>query len=356
MKLHFFSISGVNAACGGPMNIPCSTCDVYNTCGGVQLISFPDLNLIECTTLKIQMQRTAGIDTLGDRTQIAGALQQGGCPLSVEDWIKDEACPVPSGAALAGAKAMLGMSAAPDAAVLPYLGTSCTGDCCQGGSPAATYCGTHTTCASYMVNNIPDSHAMALGCMNNHYVFDRLVNSSQAPTGGPLNGLGTVTLQAVSNMCKSMVTVPAPCMMPTGGLNFGNAAPTCCEAVQVMAAADIMGNATATAAQKANVAFCTAHGANSGGCEADNKTPTSLAVATAQTTIMANSCDCGNTVMAQLTAAEKAIMDKDGDNILDACSTTTTTTTTAAKKKDSSAAGLAVSMTAMASAVLATIF
>jgi hypothetical protein len=60
--------------------------------------------------------------------------------------------------------------------------------------------------------------------------------------------------------------------------------------------------------------------------------------------------------MAQLTASEKAIMDKDGDNILDACSTTTTTTTTAAKKKDSSAAGLAVSMTAMASAVLATMF
>lgn len=339
------------------MNVPCSKCDIWNTCGGVQLVSLPDLNLIECTALKIQMQRAAGVDTLGDRTQIAGALQQAGCPLSVEDWLKDEACPVPAGPFLAGAKAMLGMSALPDAAVLPYLGTSCTGDCCKGGNPAATFCGTHTACAFFMVNQIPDSHAMALGCMNNHYVFDRLINSSQATTGaGPLNALATATLQAQAGMCKSMITVPAPCMMPTGGLNFGNVAPTCCEAVQVMAAAEIMGNATSTALQKANVAMCTAHGASSGGCEADNKTPTSLAVATAQTTIMASSCDCGNTVMGQLTAAEKAIMDKDGDNILDACSTTTTTTTTAAKKKDSSAAGLAVSMTAMASAVLATVF
>merc|ERR1719188_2546293 len=103
-----------------------------------------------------------------------------------------------------------------------------------------------------------------------------------------------------------------------GALNFGAATPTCCEAAAVMAASEIMGSQTSLAA---NVAFCPAHGTNSGGCEADNKTPTGLAVATAQSTIMASSCACGNKIMASLSTAEKAVLDKDSDNVLDACTT-----------------------------------
>ena len=105
-----------------------------------------------------------------------------------------------------------------------------------------------------------------------------------------------------------------------------------------------------------NVAFCPTHGTANGGCEADNKTPTATAFANAQAAIMASDCACGGKIMAALGTTEKSVLDKDGDNILDACSTTTTTTTTVAKKKDSSAAGLTVSLTALASAVLATVF
>ena len=108
---------------------------------------------------------------------------------------------------------------------------------------------------------------------------------------------------------------------------------------------------------KSNVAFCPMHGTTTGGCEADNLTPTAIAVANMQAKIMESDCACGNKVMAALGTAEKSVLDKDGDGILDACSTTTTTTTTVAKeKKDSSAAGLTVSLTALASAVLATVF
>lgn len=341
--------------------MPCSDCNIWDTCGGVQMVKLPDLNTLECTAAKIQMQRGAGVDTLGDRTVMAGALTAAGCPLTVAQWVQNEACPVPSGASLTAHRAMLvGMGIttladpAPDSAALQFLGMSCTDDCCQGGSPAATYCGdTNVACLSEMSMKIPDSHAMAIGCMNNQYIFDRLYNSSTSSTGGPLNAVPNQVLPVLQSYCKPMLaTTDLPCVM--GTLVFGAQNAVCCEAAAIVTASEIM--STAGNAAAANIAFCPAHGTDMGGCEADNKTPTATAFANAQAAIMASSCACGGTIMATLGTTEKALLDKDGDNVLDACSTTTTTTTVAAKKKDSSAAGLTVSLTALASAALATVF
>ena len=219
---YFHRATGVHAAC--TTNTPCSSCDLWNTCGGMQLVSFPDLNALECTAAKIQMQLAGGVDTLGDRTAIAGALSQGGCPLSVDDYLKDEACPVPSGAALDTAKNQMVMSgvvtlaSAPSAAALPFLGQSCTDDCCQGGSPAATYCTTHTSCASFMSMKIPDNHAMALGCMNNGYIFDRIINSS-SNSPAPMNALPNMVMPMFRDSCKTAITMDVPCLM--GSLVFG---------------------------------------------------------------------------------------------------------------------------------------
>lgn len=350
--------AGVNAAC--TTSTPCSTCNVYKVCDGVQMISMPDLNELECTAAKIQLQRAAGVDTLGDRVGLASALSAAGCSsMSLEDYLKDEPCPVPSGANLdtihsqmvASGVSML--AGTPSAAALQFIGQSCTDDCCQGGNPPATYCTTHTSCASFMSMKIPDTHVMALACMNNAYIFDRMINSSNAANAAaPLNAATSgAAFPMFKDQCKPLMTGPLPCAM--GSLNFGWQNAVCCEAASTVAASEIM---KAHSDLTSNVAFCPMHGADNGGCEADGITPTGLAFANAQANIMATDCECGNKIMAALTTTEKSILDKDGDDILDACSTTTTTTTTVAKKKDSSAAGLTVSLTALASAVLATVF
>lgn len=263
---------------------------------------------------------------------------------------------MPSGAALDTAKNQLVASGvamiapAPSSAALQFLGRSCTDDCCQGGSPAATYCGAHTNCASFMSMKIPDDHMMAANCMNNQYMFDRMINSSATGTA-PLNALPNTVFSTFAQSCKSMMTMDLPCSL--GSLAFGWQSAAGCEAAAIVASSEIMTSQTSLAS---NVVFCPAHGSDMGGCEADNKTPTATAFANAQAAIMASNCALGTKIMAALTATEKAVMDKDSDNILDACSTTTTTTTTAAKKKDSSAASLTVSLTALASAALATVF
>ena len=205
---------------------------------------------------------------------------------------------------------------------------------------------------------MPDTSAMGLACANNHYTMHRIVNSTTQPVtagAGPLNAGMVSLLTPLMDACKALGgSTPAPCVLG-GTINFGMQTVTMCEAAQVVAISEIMSNSSLSTMQPL-VQFCPAHGANFGGCEADGKTPTALAYANAQAAIMASSCAAGASIMSALSATAKSFMDKDGDNILDACSTTTTTTTTAAKKKDSSAAGLTVSLTALASAALATIF
>jgi len=193
---------------------------------------------------------------------------------------------------------------------------------------------------------------MLVMCMNNQYIFDRVANASAAaaPTAFLTPAYGAVIAQ-YATACNSMLaTMSIPCN--GNGMQLGMQKPQCCEAAMTMGAKEIMTVATHSA-MKSSVTMCSMHGANNGGCEMDGLTPTALAIATAQATIMADSCTCGGAISAQMNAAAKAVLDADGDNILDACSTTTTTTTTVEKKKDSSAAGVSVSIGAMVSAVFA---
>lgn len=116
---------------------------------------------------------------------------------------------------------------------------------------------------------------------------------------------------------------------------------------------------------------CPAHGAEYGGCVghpagsgvggdygADysagilNK-PTEIAEVNALDAIRTNDCTCGDHVMANAPdSAFKKLLNADGDDVLDLCTTSTTAAPTAASD-DSGASGLVASFSALALAMAA---
>jgi hypothetical protein len=263
------------------------------------------------------------------------------------------------------------------------VGETCpavAGDPMQGGACTAWTDFNATHPAEIATGIIPDSHTMVNFCIDNMNLLDSMMKKLVAP-GNKATAVGNLAMYAYFDgllaYCRPMMHDPsvamggAPCrqgdVYGSDKIDWGAQSVKCCESVHNLAAYHILKNDSSVASLSTKVVHCPSHVvAQHGGCVSGTNMPTTTAMQNSQDFIREEGCACGAAVMSAFPAdqsALKAVLDSDGDSILDAClynfdatTTTTTTTTTKGKDSDSGAAGLTASFAAFIVAASAAIF
>lgn len=319
---------------------------------GKYVFDVKGLDSTECTFFRINAARSVTVTGQADWVVALAAAATADMPVAAEwttigDAVAGETCP-----AIAGD---------------PMLGTGC--------STWSSFNATHP--AALATGIIPDTHTMVMGCIDNSYMFDRMVEAMNNPENKATAVGNAVMLGYFAGLigyCEPMMHDPsvamggASCKMGnpyTAGahIDFGAQSVKCCQAGQSLTAHHVLKTGSSAANLASNVKYCPSH-ANHGGCETGTKKPTATAMTTSQDFIREEGCTCGAQLIATLPTDLKSVLDSDGDSILDAClydydATTTTTTTTTTEGKsdsDSGAAGLTASFAALLVAASAAIF